>query len=140
MDGTTITVDAAYCWESDFVEYIGLDCHPAEVNSIPKQLVPEVVTLAKLCDNVGDKCISEIPFSSLKRIKAYMQATTSDNQLNHTMMLHIHKEKVDNTNVVDVGNIFVDRDQSRKRLWVFGSLKYCDIALKRKYASIRTQT
>ena len=108
-----------------------------------KQLLPEVVTLAKLMLVIlATNAISERSFSSLnsKRIKTYMRATTSDNRLNHMMALHIHKEKVDSIDLVDVGNVFVEREESKKLLRIFGRFKYCDISRKRKYASVGSQT
>ena len=38
----------------------------------------------------------ERSFSALKRVKAYLRATTGDARLNYLMMLHVHRGRTDN--------------------------------------------
>ena len=62
--------------------------------------------------------VSERSFSVLKRIKSYLRSTTSNNRLNHLMVLHVHKDKLDKLDLVKVANDFVARVDSRRQ--VFG--------------------
>ena len=39
---------------------------------------------------------SERSFSALKRVKAYLRATTGDARLNYLTMLHVHRGRTDN--------------------------------------------
>ena len=58
--------------------------------------------------------ISERSFSALKRVKTYMRSTTTDNILNHLMTLHIHKEKTDMLDLIEIANEFCERNERRK--------------------------
>ena len=57
----------------------------------------------------------------MKRVKAYLRSTTSDCRLNHLMVLHVHKDRTDSLNMVEVANAFVERNDSRHPIFgVFG--------------------
>ena len=72
-----------------------------------KRFLPQVVVLAKLLLVMpATNAVSERSFSALKRVKTYLRATTTNKRLNHLMLLHIHKEKTDSLNLVDVANFF----------------------------------
>ncbi len=55
----------------------------------------EVKTLVKLL--LVMPAINDTPerFSALCRLKNYLRTTMSQQRLNHVMLLHVHKEKVD---------------------------------------------
>ena len=42
----------------------------------------------------------------MKRVKMYLQSTTTDTRINHLMVLHKQKERVGNTRLIDVANEF----------------------------------
>ena len=50
---------------------------------------------------------SECSFSAMRRIKTYLHSTTGQERLNHLMLLHLHKEKLDNLDPVFIANQFV---------------------------------
>ena len=52
----------------------------------------------------------------------------SQNRLNHTMVLHVHKEKTDALSLVDIGNNFVEG--SEHRLSVVGKFTKVDLRSK----------
>jgi len=61
--------------------------------------------------------VSERSFSALKRMKTYLRATTGDSRLNQLMILHVHKDKTDALNLIEVANNFVNEKANRKQLF-----------------------
>jgi len=51
--------------------------------------------------------ISERSSSSMRRLKSCLRSTMNQNRLNHVMILHLNKEKVDSLDLDVVGNEFV---------------------------------
>ena len=84
-----------------------------------KIAMSEVIKVAKiLLVMPATITISERSFSAMKRIKTYLRSTTTDSRMNHLMMLHIRKERVDNTSMIDVANEFLERvPDSRKQIF-----------------------
>ena len=61
---------------------------------------------------------SERSFSALRRVKGYLRSTMGQQRLNNLMVLHVHRDRTDSLNLIDVANDFVkDSDQ---RANVFG--------------------
>ena len=62
--------------------------------------------------NVGSNGI----FSALKRVKIYLKSTMiKKNRLHALMLVHVHNNILDNINLADVANKFVDRKDRRKQ-------------------------
>ena len=61
---------------------------------------------------------SECCFSAMRRIKSYLRSTMGQERLNHLMLLHLHKEKLDKLDLVFIANEFVSG--SEHRLSFFG--------------------
>ena len=57
--------------------------------------------------------VSERSFSSMKRLKSYLRSTMNQSRLNHVMILHLNKEKVDNLDLDAIGNEFVEGSEHR---------------------------
>ena len=88
---------------TDVVKYLN-SLHPGT-----KQLLSEVFSLAKLimvCPATDP--LSKRSFSALRRAKTYLQNTIKQVRLNNIMMLHVHKDRTDALNLVDVANDFID--------------------------------
>ena len=65
--------------------------------------------------------VSEQSFSAMKRVKTHLRSTTSHCQLNHLMVLHVHKDRTDSLSMVEVVNAFVERNDSRHLIFgIFG--------------------
>lgn len=95
------------------------------LNHSQRALLTEVVKIAKLLLVMpATNAISERSFSALKRIKTYLRSTTSDSRLNNLLVLHVHKELVDDLDLKAIGNIFIDKCDSR--LSIFGSYSLND--------------
>ena len=55
---------------------------------------------------------SERSFSALCRVKGYLRSTMGQQRLNNLMVLHVHRDRTDSLNLIDVANDFVkDSDQ-----------------------------
>ena len=109
--------------------------------SAPQQLLlSEVCTLGKLLLVMpATNATSERSFSALKRVKTYLRSTTGDSRLNHLMVLHVHKDRTDNINLVDAANTFVGEKNNRKEM--FGKFTSNDMPPKRlSFQSKSTQT
>ena len=57
--------------------------------------------------------VSERSFSSMKSLKSYLRSTMNQSRLNHVMILHLNKEKVDNLDLDAIGNEFVEGNEHR---------------------------
>ena len=60
---------------------------------------------------------SERSFSAVRRIKSYLRSTMSQQRLNHLMLLHVHKDRTDGLDLVDVANDFIFGSEDRKNLF-----------------------
>ena len=82
--------------------------------------------------------VSERSSSALKRVKTYLRSTTSNNRLNHLMVLHVHKERVDGLGLVIIANEFVGDSDTRK--FNFGKFSRLDIRSPFSRVTKSTQT
>ena len=104
-----------------------------------RRLMPQVVILAKLLLIMSPtNTVSEWSFSTLKRVKTYLRATTKEKRLNHLMILHVHKDRTDKIDLVDVANQFVEWNDNR--IHIFGKFTCNDIKPKGEITSSSTQT
>ena len=82
-----------------------------------KKLLSEVMKLANiLIVAPATNAISERSFSASKRVKTYLRSTMGDKQLNHLMLIHIHRETADNMKLVDVANQFVGGQRCQEKM------------------------
>ena len=104
-----------------------------------KSTLPAHVTLGKLLLVMpATNAESERVFSAMKQVKTCMHCTTSDNRLNHLMIMHVHKEMLDELNPVDVANEFVKRVAERHR--IFEKFVEVDIPTPKPHSAKATQT
>ena len=72
-------------------------------NQSQKLSLPEVTKIKKLLLVLtATNAASERSFSAMKRIKVYLRNTISGNQLNHSMLLHVHCKKTDQLNMIEI--------------------------------------
>ena len=109
------------------------------LNYSRKIAMSEVIKVAKiLLVMPATNAISKRSFSAMKRVKTYLRSTATDSRMNRLMMLHVHKERVDNTSMIDVGNEFLKRvPDSRKQ--IFGKFTERDLCVKMSVAHKGTQ-
>ena len=82
-------------------------------------IISEVVTLLKLLIVVpATNAESERGFSTMRQIKNYLRSTMGDNRLDNLMVLCIHKESLEQIDMmVKVLNEFVAKKITRRRLF-----------------------
>ena len=68
--------------------------------------------------------VSERSCAALRRTKTWLRTTVTQKRLNNCMLLHVHKEKVDNLNIIDIANEFGCANESR--LSTFGKFSEHD--------------
>ena len=75
----------------------------------------QVFKLAKyyLVNQVSN-ATSERAFSVMRRMKTYLRNTMSQNRVNHTMCLHVHRDKIEMIDLKSVLNEFIDSVDRRK--------------------------
>ena len=79
-----------------------------------KSLLSQVVRMAKLVLVAATtNATSERSFSALRRAKSYLQNTMGQQRLNNIMVLHVHKERTDQLNLVNIANNFIRGSDSR---------------------------
>ena len=104
-----------------------------------KVAMSEVIKLAKiLLVMPATNAIRERSFSALKRVKTYLKSTTTNSRMNHLMVLHVHKQRIDNTRLIDVANEFVEKAEGRKL--ILGQFTNRDLAAKNSVADTTTTT
>ncbi|XP_040077567.1 zinc finger MYM-type protein 1-like [Ixodes scapularis] len=71
-------------------------------------LLPEVVKLLQIAMTIPvTSCSSERSFSCLRRVKTYLRSTMGQARLNHTALLHCHKELARQVDLDLVANEFI---------------------------------
>ena len=74
----------------------------------------QVFTLASLIVVLpATNAVSERSASALRRVKTYLRSTMSEARLNNLLVMHVHKDKTDNLNLVNCLNDFVSRNPHR---------------------------
>ena len=82
-------------------------------NKSQKMLLPDVVKLARLFLVMpATNASSERAFSGIKRIKTYLRNSTTNNRLNHCMVVHVHPEDVDKMNTIEIAREFTEYSQT----------------------------
>ena len=74
----------------------------------------EVCTLLNLLMVVpATNTVSERSASGVRRVKTYLRSRMSQIRFNNLLILHVHKDKTDNLNLVDCLNEFVSLNDHR---------------------------
>ena len=83
-----------------------------------KMLLPDVVKLARLFLVMPPtNASSERAFSGMRRIKTYLRNSTTNNRLNHCMVVHVHAEDVDKMNTIEIAKEFIENSQAQLRIF-----------------------
>ena len=81
-------------------------------------LLPDVVKLARLSLVMpATNASSERAFSVMRRIKTYLHNSTTNNRLNHCMVVHVHAKDVDKMNTIEIAKQFIENSQARLRIF-----------------------
>ncbi len=86
------------------------------LSSAAKSYFDQVCILVKLIIVMpATNAVSERSFSTMRRIKTYLRSTMGQARLNHTMVLAIHKARLDSLDLTTVANDFVEGHEYRLR-------------------------
>ena len=76
--------------------------------------MPNIIHANKLfLVNHATSCTPERSFSTARRLKTWLHATTKSKRLNSLVILNIHKDLTDNLDLKDIGNEFVSAREGR---------------------------
>ena len=92
------------------------------LNKLPmmKQMFSEVDSLLHLYFTIPvTTCTAERSFSCLRRIKTYLRSSMTEERLNNVILLHVHKEEVDNLDLQEIASDFISVND--RRLKFFGT-------------------
>ena len=73
----------------------------------------------------ASNAVSERSFSAMRRLYTYLRTNMGDKRLNHLMVLHINKTRLDNLSLLDVANEFVSENNHRET--IFGKFNVLDL-------------
>ena len=83
-----------------------------------------IIVTTLLLVALATNAASERSCSALRRTKTWLRMAMTQKRLNNCMLLHVHKEKVDNLNIIDIANEFGCTIESR--LSTFGKFSEHD--------------
>ncbi len=66
---------------------------------------------------LATNAISERSFSAMRWLKTYLRSSMGQKRLNHLMLLHLNKEKLDSLDLDAIGNEFVQGSEHRLRIF-----------------------
>ena len=103
----------------DIIKYL------RNLTNAQKMFMSHVIIVTKLVLVApATNAVSERSCSALRRTKTWLRTTMTKTRLNNCMLLHVHKEKVDNLNIIDIANEFGCANESR--LSTFGKFSEHD--------------
>ena len=60
-------------------------------------------------------------FGFFRRLKTYLRSTMTQKRLNNLLILHTHKDRVDNVNLTEIAEAFISLNEHRQEY--FGAFK-----------------
>ena len=88
--------------------------HLRDFSEIQKSLISEVTKLVKLILVLpATNATSESAFSMLRLVKSYLRSTMGQSRLNHLMLLSTYKEELDNLNMKELLQYFINKNDYR---------------------------
>ena len=89
-------------------------CDNMNSNPSAKSMCPEVHALLKLYMTIPvTTSTGERTFSTMRRIKTYLRSTMTQQRLNHSFMLNVHKPRVDELDLKHIANLFISANDRR---------------------------
>ena len=89
--------------------------------SVVRSMFDQVEQLVRLLLTIpASSAEAERSFSSLRRLKSYLRTTMKQERLNHCTVLHVHQAEVDNSDVIEIAQDFIDNCETRRA--TFGRL------------------
>jgi len=90
-------------------------CEIFDSCDIGKQMFKEFHKLVKLYLTIPvTTATAERAFSALNRLKTALRSTMSQQRLNHCLLAHIYKEKLDQIDPIEIMSIFISSNEKRQ--------------------------
>ena len=87
-----------------------------------KGMLQEVLVLLKIYFTIPvSTSTAERSVSAIRRLKTYLRSTMTQQRLNCTMLLHVHKDRCDQLDLIAVAKMFISANERRKTF--FGSFE-----------------
>ena len=103
----------------DIIKYL------RNLTNAQKMFMSHVIIVTKLLLVApATNAVSQRSCSASRRTKTWLRTTVTQKRLNNCMLRHVHKEKVDNLNIIDIANEFGCANESR--LSTFGKFSEHD--------------
>ena len=97
------------------VTSIGTVVDIMNVNNFSKTFLSEVDCLIRMYLTVPmTSATAERTFSTLRQLKNYLRSTMSQKRLNHVVVLHTHKERIDELDLLATAREFVSANDRRR--------------------------
>ena len=94
---------------------IQLQMLPDLIRTMSKGMFSEVLRLIKIFYTIPvTTATAERTFSALRRLKTYLRTTMSQQRLNHTMLLYVHKDRTDKIDIVNIARSFIKENDRRR--------------------------
>ena len=92
--------------------------HLCDFKEGQRDLLSQVFKMAQFCLVMpASNAVSERAFSTMRRIKTYLRSTMTQNRLNHTMTLSVHSGKLNDLNLGEILNEFIDSSDRRRAVF-----------------------
>ena len=92
----------------DIIKYL------RNLTNAQKMFMSHVIIVTKLLLVApATNAVSERSCSAPRKTKTWLRTTMTQKRLNSCMLLHVHKEKIDNLNMIDIANEFGCANESR---------------------------
>ena len=96
------------------VTLISTLCDIMNTISVSKTMLSEVFKLLRIFLTIPvTTATAERIFSTLRRLKNYLRSTMGQQRLNNMMLLHIHKDLIDDINNIKIAQEFVNANERR---------------------------
>ena len=104
-------------------------------------LMSEVGLLLKLILVMpATNAVSERTFSAMRRVKNYLRSSSTEERLNHLMLLHVHKQRTDSLDLVKLANTFASSQHRREVFGTFSILDNCKLGVITKTKGTQTDS
>jgi len=91
-------------------------CDAMNSNTVYKQMLSEVHKVLRLYLTTPiTTATSERSFSVLKRLLTYLRSAMTEKRLNNCMLLHVHKDKADDLDLLQVAKSFISVNSERQQ-------------------------
>lgn len=91
--------------------------HIQNLNPAKRDLISQFLIVVKLLlVSPATNAVGERSFSTARRLKTWLRSSMNQMRFNNLAILNVHKERLDEVDLVDVANEFVAKSDHRKKV------------------------